>query len=615
MFPAPRTCYTGTTRGAFFERQVWRIHFTVWLRSLPLLRKLTLLFMLLVLLPCLLLGVMLYRQNFDRRIKEAVDQNAAALRSMAADIRVQATQVETIVEHLSYNEKVRGMLVAPTLEKQILALIGDVTDFVQGSETYLQHLGADIVLICPADAFAERYGVAVRESRFAGDASYQSFVRGTEISSWGAPDAQAPSLAYQTGNAMLPYYRKVMVGLNGRAGVVRCGIQANLLFAPLFIWGDALLDDALALIVQRGDEIIHQIGDNSVAPLKETAATAQIESTVLYLAVPLESMGFTLVMALDYGLLRWQSLRASLPVMLAGLGLGFCMMLAARFLLRSMLARLQRTMHAISEIRVEERAPRLPDEGTDEVGRLVGAFNRLLSHIDENVEELLRKEQDKQQAHLMALQYQVNPHFLFNALYWLQMKAEEEGLEAVSEAVASLGVVLRYNLSPSNRASLGQEAVHMNAYIRFMRIRSNNRIELKAEWDDARNAVELLRFTFLPLVENAVHHGMLPDRTLHIGVAVEAKEGALWISVSNDGKEMDAETLERVQALFACLTPQAREGIGLSNLIQRLRMYYGAAVTMEASSANGLTRFDIRIPYEEAGAGREEGWHAVSGGR
>nr|HML45750.1 histidine kinase [Clostridia bacterium] len=222
-----------------------------------------------------------------------------------------------------------------------------------------------------------------------------------------------------------------------------------------------------------------------------------------------------------------------------------------------------------------------------------------------NKEELLRKEQDKQQARLMALQYQVNPHFLFNALYWLQMKVEEEGLSSeTSNAIASLGGVLHYNLSDTSHATLEQEAVHMRAYIQFMRIRHAQTIDLALEWPDILRPVEVLRFTFQPILENAIHHGLIPGKDLHIRVSIapNPEDGMLRACVSNDGQPMNAsqrrqlrERLDRAVRLGAV---QDHGSIGLYNLAQRLRLYYGFRASLTLFADDRTTGFVIEMPYD-----------------
>lgn len=550
--------------------------------------------MILVLIPCAVLGFLLYRQNFERRIAQAVEQNAAALQSMTMDIRIRATQVETIIERLAYHNAVQRYLSTASLEGQIVRLMGEVTELLQSNETYLQHLSANILLTSPREPFAEQYNTALKEARYADDQFFQDYLRGPYLTGWGEPDYLMPNTVY-LGEILIPYYHKVVQGFGNRLGTVKCAVKPDQLFASLSTW-----DDSLALMVHRQGHIIFQKGDPAITLPTASITDPLIENGLLYLSVELPRMDYQLVMAVDYGMMHRQSLLSSLPIILLGLGVGFFMMLAARVLLRTMLLRLQTTIDSIHEIKAGDTVPMLPEGGQDEVGRLVEAFNRLLRHIDANMEELLRKEKDKQQARLMALQYQVNPHFLFNSLYWLQMKAEEEGhSNDVSAAISSLGAILHYNLSESNRATLAQEAHQLRAYVDFMRIRQSSEIHLTLHWEESLNQVKILRFTFQPLMENAIRHGLIPGKALHLQVEAKLEGVALMIRLKNDGRPMSAEDETRVEALLRSAAEEPQDGIGLANLVQRLRLYYGTAAAIRLESATEWTAFVITLPYQE----------------
>ncbi|HML47702.1 MAG TPA: hypothetical protein PKE04_13235, partial [Clostridia bacterium] len=304
-------------------------------QTMPLLRKLTHLFMLLVLIPCLLFGIVLYRQDLNRRIAGAIEQNQSMLRSMAMDIRIRAAQAEIVVEQLTYNASVLQMLSSKTLERQILALLNDMAQQVQNSETYLQHLGADIVIISAQTPFAEQFSTSVRLSRMSADAFFDSFWSDSgRLTAWGLPGKLLPGTLDRTSQTLIPYYRKIAQGLSRILGAVKCGVLPRSLFASLSTW-----EDARTVLVRRGADILYQIGEPMASIPEMGGSSMLIQNGLLYLTLPLDDMDYELLLATDYRLIHRQSLMASLPAMLTGLIAGGLLALATRALLLSLLGR------------------------------------------------------------------------------------------------------------------------------------------------------------------------------------------------------------------------------------------------------------------------------------
>lgn len=116
-----------------------------------------------------------------------------------------------------------------------------------------------------------------------------------------------------------------------------------------------------------------------------------------------------------------------------------------------------------------------PNPGGDEVGQLIDAFNALLSRLQENSRRMIEHERNEKYAMRLALQYQMNPHFLFNSLNWIQMSTElGVEREQISEAILLLGKLLRNNLQGSAMTTLDEEARCAQDYVRLMNMRKQD---------------------------------------------------------------------------------------------------------------------------------------------
>ena len=574
------------------------------LRRMTLLQRMTALFTLCVLLPCAGFSFVLYHQTLKQHIADAVNQNMTTLRSMSLDVRTRAAQVEIIVEELAHDEDVQRLFSPISRESQIVMLVSSLIETLQRGETYLSGLSADLLLIACSDTLPESYSTAMREKRFEQDRSYQRFLASGALASWGSESLMYPNQRTANGAAsvpLIPYYYNIFSGVTKRVGTIKCGVSAEKLFASFTSWDEPFG----ALMAYANGECLYRMGDEGLPTAAPQEKEVFREGDTLYLSTYLSDMDITLMLALPYSVLRAQSQGSSVGALAVSLFSVLLLLVICRQILSSLLRRLNEAMYAIRHLPRGEYRVRLPGAGTDEVGQLVETFNALLAQTDQYVQELLQKERDRRQAQILAFQYQVNPHFLFNALYWLQMQLEAHGMPAqLSESVSLLGRVLHYNLSDSSTASLAEERQLMEAYVQFTALVKEAPITLEASWPEALDTVLVPRFFFQPLLENAVRYGLVEGRMLTLSVHIRhIEEGrALRIEVFNDGRPIAPEQLKVLRARLAqAAQPGAEDGangIGLKNLVKRLHLFYAGAARVEVESNDVHTRFVIQIPLK-----------------
>jgi two-component system LytT family sensor kinase len=222
-------------------------------------------------------------------------------------------------------------------------------------------------------------------------------------------------------------------------------------------------------------------------------------------------------------------------------------------------------------------------------------------------ERSLRAEAAAHQAQLEALRYQINPHFLFNALNAVSTLVTERRNDEASRMLARVSDFLRLTLTAPVRdeVPLAEEIDYIRRYLDIERVRFDER--LRTEIDVAVEAWEALvpAFVLQPLIENAVRYAVAP-RESGGSIVVEAERSGdlLRVSVVDDGPGVH-ETVGGNGAK-----------IGLANTRERLRQLYGDRGRLElADASGGGTRATIEIPYSRARAGgarRPEAEPAVS---
>ena len=212
---------------------------------------------------------------------------------------------------------------------------------------------------------------------------------------------------------------------------------------------------------------------------------------------------------------------------------------------------------------------------------------RYLGALQEERERVLRAEAAAQRARLDALRWQLNPHFLFNALNGIStLVVEGHSTQAVT-MISRLGGLLRSTLEQSeDEVTLAAELELMRQYLDIEQARFGERLAVDVNIDaDAWNGrvpVMLLQ----PIVENAIKHAIATRaRGGRIVVGARREDGMLDLFVDDDGPG---------------LTPSNGDGVGLTNVRQRLEQLYAANQRLDLlPNAIGGVRVHIRLPYRE----------------
>jgi two-component system sensor histidine kinase YesM len=246
-------------------------------------------------------------------------------------------------------------------------------------------------------------------------------------------------------------------------------------------------------------------------------------------------------------------------------------------------------------------------DGNDEIGQIKRQFNQMVGSIRELMEEvqasseLTRNMERKQnEIQLKMLASQINPHFLYNALESIRMKAHLKGEKEISQTVKMLGKLMRKNLELTGKEiPLLEEFDIIRCYLEIQKFRHEDRISYELHLDPAAEKAVIMPLLIQPLVENSVVHGL--EKSVGGGaVAVRAwvEDGMLNVGVEDNGIGM---TEAKLEAVLRSLSEQDADRIGLYNIQQRLLMTYGktAGLKMESEPGKG-TRMSFQIPAEGA---------------
>ncbi|NGZ77550.1 cache domain-containing sensor histidine kinase [Saccharibacillus alkalitolerans] len=606
-----------------------------WIQTRSLQSRLVAAYALLILIPSTLLSAYLYDDIRDSYIEDTRVKSNYLLQS---EKQVIANQIETM-------ERAAQL---PLSDQDVLRYLteeGDLTtaELVDFNNTAYANL-ARIQLNNPAllhlrlytanERNYEIWPIIFRESRvrkrpwFAltkglGERQAWHFQTAPALQDIGGSEEDPPKLSL---------LREINLPKNEHIGVVQADMRLDQ-FSPR-TFGELQEDGSQMMLVIRGGAYTREEGvllnrdspavREAVSRLGEIGDPGEVPniadgyfryeqggSVYLMMYTPLERMDAYLlnVVSLDKVLKDLSRTRN----MLIYANIGFILVLALlTYAMNSfILKNLKRLADAMKKIRQGELQPSLQISGGGEIGDLAHHFNKMTQTINELIAEAVRKQALMKEAELRTLYNQIDSHFLYNTLENIKMLAEIEDQRRISDSLTSLGGMMRYNFKWTGEyVKLKDELRHIENYIEVMNIRFDEPITLYCDLPKAFMELEILKMSLQPVVENAVKHawqnfGENDRREFRIEVR-EAEKSKIRIAMTDNGAGMDERRLAELNAEIretgnegpgSAYTGVKLGGIGLRNVHQRIRLFYGDEYGLFLESGEGAyTSVILTIP-------------------
>jgi len=254
------------------------------------------------------------------------------------------------------------------------------------------------------------------------------------------------------------------------------------------------------------------------------------------------------------------------------------------------------------------------EEYRDEIGQLTLEFNRMTLQIKTLIDEVyvadIQKkslELDRRMAQLNALQSQINPHFLFNALETIRMRSLLKHESETAKIIHNMAKLFRSSLAwNKDKVTVKEELEFILCFLEIQKYRFEDKLIYEIDVEPEAYTCELPKMLFLPFVENASIHGIEPLKhggTIHIRIVRSGND--LVFSIRDNGIGM---SVDQVNKLYSYLDMDEKLGdsIGVQNVIYRARMIYGDQFTFELDSHLGQgTAITLRIPAYTSLSGDE----------
>ncbi|WP_419871700.1 cache domain-containing sensor histidine kinase [Candidatus Pristimantibacillus sp. PTI5] len=243
---------------------------------------------------------------------------------------------------------------------------------------------------------------------------------------------------------------------------------------------------------------------------------------------------------------------------------------------------------------------RIQDEKEDELGQISRSFNDMLDELTRHIDRVYKAEIKQKHTELAALQARVNPHFLYNTLEVIRMRAVSQGAKDVGEMIYSLSVLFKSFVQPKGENTLKDELETSRLYLELFRIRYKDKLSYEIICDESLAGRRIMRMALQPIIENYVVHGLEPRRSDNrIRINVWQTEDRVQIQVEDNGSGIEPERLESIR--LAMDSPEeAGESFGLRSVHERLKLLYGMDYGIEITSTPGVgTIVTLEFPVTE----------------
>lgn len=297
-------------------------------------------------------------------------------------------------------------------------------------------------------------------------------------------------------------------------------------------------------------------------------------------AVPIENMDALVVTTIPYSYLYSEMSLIRNVVIIASSSLIFVCALIMVALYRSLIFPVQKIKDYCELSPSDQLSERIVDSSSDEIGILARSINQMVDRIASLLEQQSADQKRKRRLELQMLQYQINPHFLFNSLNTLKWVAMINKVPAVSNGIAALSGLLKSTIvNKDEYIPLKDEIKNLQNYFEIQKLRYADFFTAQYELDERLLENPVPKFILQPLAENSILHG-IDGSPIILTLRCYSKDKCIIIEIEDNGKGFDCSAHKNQAA-------EKMTGIGVSNVAERIKLSFGAEYGLDLQSEPG----------------------------
>lgn len=246
------------------------------------------------------------------------------------------------------------------------------------------------------------------------------------------------------------------------------------------------------------------------------------------------------------------------------------------FKLKSLSDRTDNILNAMEKVKNGDLDIEIPlTSDLDEINYIAENFNYMCKDLNKYIDKSYKAELEQKKAEMLALQSQINPHFLYNTLESIRMKAICNGDKEVGKMLYTLSFLFRKQLKEKNIISIDSELDYCKKYIEIFKFRYYDNFQFFIECDEELKNMQIVKFTLQPLVENYFVHGIrLEDTDNILKIKVLKEENNIIIKIIDNGRGIDDVKLYLINKNIKNRS-YGGDSIGMINVHERIILEYG----------------------------------------
>lgn len=236
-------------------------------------------------------------------------------------------------------------------------------------------------------------------------------------------------------------------------------------------------------------------------------------------------------------------------------------------------------------------------EENDELSYIAFNFNEMCKRLKEHIEKSYLAEINQKNAEMKALQSQINPHFLYNTLEVIRMKAICSGNKEVGKMLYNLATLFRSQLKEKDIITIKSEVDYCKKYLELFKFRYKEKFNYEIYCDEYLLGNKVIKFILQPLVENYLIHGIrLEDDDNMIVISIVSEDEDILIHIEDNGKGIDVEKIDEINEKLSEKKHNTRS-IGILNVNERIKTLYGEKYgVLITKDINLGTKILVKIP-------------------
>ena len=238
----------------------------------------------------------------------------------------------------------------------------------------------------------------------------------------------------------------------------------------------------------------------------------------------------------------------------------------------------------------------------DEMGLLFRSYNEMGKRINDSIEKIYIYQINQKQTELKMLQFQINPHFLYNTLNTISSIAALSDIEEIAKIADNLSAMFQYNIKGDDIVSVRKEIQHVKNYLEIQAIRFPGKYQFEYRISSEVEDLKMLKFLLQPLAENSLQHAFGKMKEINRITLTAWEDGDdIIFQLRDNGVGMNTEIMEKLNKELAktdtgTLVNHVDKGIGLRNVNARIKNLYGKEYGIQIRSEEGkYTEIQIRI--------------------